>query len=79
VTPLARQNPRAYSGLALATAGAGRRKPVESTWRISAIVPALFFYVGTLYDGERCGATFGLAGVQVDRHFLPPYRSPPSP
>ena len=39
---LARQNLRAYSSPASAIAGAGRRKPVESNWRIRAIVSALF-------------------------------------
>ena len=67
---LARQNLRAYSSPASATAWVGRRKPVESNWRIRAIVSALFLRLHPL-DGERCGATFGLAGVQLGRFLTP--------
>lgn len=66
---LARQEPREYASLASTTVGAGRDNP-WSTWRIRAPMQALFLRL-RLFDGERCGATFGLAGVQVDRLVTP--------
>ena len=66
---LARQNLRAYSSPASATAWVGCEN-LWSNWRISAILQALFLRLHPL-DGERCGATFGLAGVQLGRFLTP--------
>lgn len=64
----------AYDVYDPATAGTGRRKPVESTRRDSAILQALFLCLQFTYGGLR-GAASRLAGVLVDRFFLAPRSS----
>lgn len=64
--PLASHSLPAYPVPASAKSEVGRRKPVESKRRISAVLQALFSCLQSLY-GERCGAVARLAGVLLSR------------